>query len=124
MAVRTSDFRRLATRLPEATEGSHMGHPDFRVRNKVFASLGMPDSGWGMVKLTPEQQEMLTGAEPHIFRPAAGAWGRRGSTYVRLSAIDLTTLKRALAMAWCNAGPRRGVNGKSKPVGTRSRRLR
>ena len=45
--------------LPEATEGAHMGHPDFRVRNKIFASLGVPDKAWGMVKLTPEQQEML-----------------------------------------------------------------
>ena len=34
-----ADFRRTALRLPEATEGAHMGHPDFRVRNKIFASL-------------------------------------------------------------------------------------
>jgi hypothetical protein len=35
-------FRRLALSLPEAAEGAHMGHPDFRVRNKIFASLGVP----------------------------------------------------------------------------------
>ena len=28
--------------MPEATEGAHMGHPDFRVRGKIFATLGYP----------------------------------------------------------------------------------
>ena len=32
-------FQRLALSMPEASEGSHMGHPDFRVRGKVFATL-------------------------------------------------------------------------------------
>ena len=90
------DFRRIALSLPEATEGAHMGHPDFRVRNKIFASLGVPDAAWGMVKLTPEQQEILMAAEPAAFKPAAGAWGRRGSTHVRLAAVDRTTLRSAL----------------------------
>ncbi len=101
------DFRRMALSLPEATEGAHGGHPDFRVANKVFASLGVPDESWGMVKLTPEQQEVLLEAEPKIFAPAAGAWGRRGYTHVRLAAIDRTTLLSALTMAWRNTAPKR-----------------
>jgi hypothetical protein len=32
-------FCRLALGLPQTTEGSHMGHADFRVRSKVFAAL-------------------------------------------------------------------------------------
>jgi hypothetical protein len=99
-------FRRAALSLPEATEGAHMGHPDFRVRNKIFASLGVPDAAWGMVKLTPEQQEILIAAEPAAFKPAAGAWGRRGSTHVRLAAVDRTTLRSALTMAWRNTAPK------------------
>jgi hypothetical protein len=39
-------FRRLALSLPEAAEIGHMGHPDFRVRGKIFATLGYPDDGW------------------------------------------------------------------------------
>jgi hypothetical protein len=100
------DFRRIAASLPEASEGAHMGHPDFRVRKKIFASLGVPDEAWGMVKLTPEQQEMLIAAEPAAFEPAAGAWGRRGSTHVRLAAVDRTTLQSALGMAWRNVAPK------------------
>ena len=98
--VTIPDFRRAALSLPEATEGAHMGHPDFRVRNKIFAALGVPDAAWGMVKLTPEQQDMLMAAEPAAFKPAAGAWGRRGSTHVQLAAVDRTTLRSALTMAW------------------------
>ena len=45
------EFRRLALSLPEAAEASHMDHPDFRVRGKIFATLGYPADGWGMVKL-------------------------------------------------------------------------
>ena len=101
------DFQRMALSLPEATQGAHGGHPDFRVGNKVFASLGVPDESWGMVKLTPEQQEVLLEAEPKTFAPAAGAWGRRGYTHLRLAAIDRTTLLSALTMAWRNAAPKR-----------------
>ena len=106
MPVTSATFRRLALSLPEATEGSHMGHPDFRVRNKIFASLGVPDNGWGSLKLTPEQQAVLLAAEPAVFKPAAGAWGRRGSTLVSLAAVDAATLGSALGMAWRNTAPK------------------
>ena len=49
-----------------------------------------------MVKLTPEQQSMLVEAEPEIFRPVPGGWGRQGYTNVRLAKADATTLKSAL----------------------------
>ncbi len=106
MAVSVASFRRMALGLPEATEGSHMGHPDFRVRNKVFASVGSGDPDWATVKLTPEQQEVLLGAEPAVFKPVAGAWGRRGWTHVRLGGVDGPTLESALAMAWRNTAPK------------------
>lgn len=106
MPVTVATFRRLALSLPEASEGAHMGHADFRVRNKIFATLGSPDPGWGMVKLTPEQQQILVEAEPAMFKPAAGAWGRGGSTNVRLAAVDAATLESALGMAWRNTAPK------------------
>ncbi len=40
--VTDAAFRKLALSLPEAVEKGHMGHPDFRVRNKIFATL-QPD---------------------------------------------------------------------------------
>ena len=106
MPVTPATFRRIALSLPEASEAAHMGHPDFRVRNKIFASLATPDGDWGTVKLTPEQQDVLLAAEPATFKPAAGAWGRRGSTLVSLAAVNAATLGSALGLAWRNTAPR------------------
>jgi hypothetical protein len=37
---------------------------------------------------------------PDTFRPAAGAWGRQGSTLVRLTKAKPQVLTCALEMAW------------------------
>ncbi len=86
-----------------------MDHPDFRVGGKVFATLGYPERGWAMVKLAPEQQHNFVEAYPAVFVPAAGTWGRRGATTVRLKAAHQTVVRRALAEAWRNTAPKRVV---------------
>jgi hypothetical protein len=100
------EFRCLALSFPEASEGAHMSHPDFRVRGKIFATLG-PDEDWGMVKLTADQQAYYVRAEPDVFRPASGAWGRRGCTIVRLRDAQELTVRQALSAAWRNTAPKR-----------------
>src|ERR1700730_4718815 len=106
--VTAEQFRRLALSFPEALESSHMNHPDFRVRGgKIFATLAYPDTKWGMVKLTPEQQEEFVRAEPEVFEPVTGAWGRGGATSVRLRAATKKILEPAMAAAWCNAAPKK-----------------
>ncbi len=97
-----AQFRRLALSLPETVESSHFSHPDFRVRNRVFATLGYPDPRYGMVRLTPEEQKELVRAAPESFRPAAGAWGRSGSTIVLLSAIMWRPFVPSSRHAWEN----------------------
>ena len=101
--MNADDMRRLALQMPEAEQKSHFGKPDFRVRNHIFASL--PDANTAVVKLTHEQQEMLTGAEPAIFAAVPGGWGRQGWTRVVLAAADELTLKSALVTAWRNVAP-------------------
>jgi hypothetical protein len=105
--VTANDFRRLALALPETTEKAHMEHPDFRVRGKIFATLGYPAKGWGMVKLTPEQQHYFSKADPAAFVPVNGAWGRGGATSVHLKTVSKETLVRAINAAWRNTAPRR-----------------
>jgi hypothetical protein len=97
-------FRSLALEMPEASESSHMRHPDFRVRGKIFATLG-PDESWGMVKLTAEQQAEFMRAEPKTFRPAAGAWGRAGCTLVTFKGARRQTVRQAVIEAWRNNAP-------------------
>ncbi len=100
-----NDFRNIALSLPETEERSHMGHPDFRVAGKIFATLGYPEDGWGMVKLTPIEQEMFIKSQPTVFNPCTGAWGRRGATNVRLEGARKPTLRRALLAAWRLVAP-------------------
>jgi hypothetical protein len=99
-------FRRLALRLPETEESAHMGHPDFRVRGKIFATLGYPGAGWAMVKLSAEEQAAFVAMQPHVFMPAKGAWGRAGSTLVVLRKATKGAVQAALAAAWESAAPR------------------
>lgn len=103
LAMQADDFRNIALALPEAEEKSHFGKPDFRVRNRIFATL--PDTGCAVLKLTPEEQSVLTAAEPAIFRPVKGGWGRQGWTDLDLAAADGPTLRSACWMAWRNAAP-------------------
>jgi hypothetical protein len=85
-----------------------MGHPDFRVRGKIFATLG-PDEDWGMVKLTADQQASFIYTEPDVYQPASGAWGRRGCTIVRLCDANESSVRQALTVAWRNTAPKRLV---------------
>lgn len=100
------DFRRIALSLPGAVESSHMGTVDFRA-GRIFATMGYPDAAFGMVKLTPERQEMLVSAEPAIFEPVKGGWGAKGATLLRLAVCDEATATGALTAAW------RGVASKA-----------
>src|SRR5438270_9350199 len=102
-----AEFRRIALSMPEASEGAHMKHPDFRVGGKIFATLGYPDADHGMVVLPPEEQERFVKSDSVAFAPAKGGWGRRGSTTVHLEAVDVPTLRRAIEIAWRQRAPKR-----------------
>lgn len=103
-------FRSIALGLPDAIESSHMGHPDFRVRGKIFATLGWPDRAWGVVKLTHEEQAMFVKAKPAAFEPVPGGWGRRGSTKVLLKAVGDVMLRSAMTAAWRRTAPKKLVS--------------
>jgi hypothetical protein len=100
--MRSDDFRRLALALDGASEGAHMGHPDFRVNNRIFATL-RSDERFGVVMLTPEQQRECLTRHSQMFTPEAGAWGRAGSTRVHLAAAEEEAVGDALTLAWQNA---------------------
>lgn len=115
MPLTIDGFRRLALSLPEVVEDEHMGHPDFRVRGRIFATLGFPDAEWGMVKLTPEQQDAFVDSAPKVFRPVKGGWGRGGATNVRLGAASERTLRPALETAWSNVVESRRSRRRPRP---------
>lgn len=105
--MQPDEFRRIALSLPEAFEGAHMGHADFRVGGKIFATLGYPGERHGMVVIPPDEQARFVEEAPTTFAPAAGAWGKRGSTVVNLEMVKRAVLHRAMVMAWRKTAPKR-----------------
>jgi hypothetical protein len=96
----STQFRRIALGMAGAVERSHMDHPDFRAANgRIFATL-TEDERRGMAALTPDQQAEFIRRAPNVFVPAAGAWGRGGSTMIVLANADEEIVGEAVTLAW------------------------
>jgi hypothetical protein len=118
--MRADDFRRIALSMEGAVEGAHMGHPDFRVNNRIFATLHH-DREFAMVALTPDQQAQFLQTDSDAFVPESGAWGLAGATKVRLAAVREETLGEAVTLAWRNILSK---SASSRPARTRSMKPR
>jgi hypothetical protein len=110
------EFRAIALSLPDTVESSHFKHPDFRVYGKIFATLGYPSREWGVVALTPEEQALFSQAEPDVFVPVNGGWGRAGSTKVLLRLARKRSVRAALRAAWRNRAPKDQPPPEKKPA--------
>jgi hypothetical protein len=125
-----ADFRRIALSLDGAQESSHMGNPDFRVGNRIFATLAAAKQGYGNLMFAPEQQAAFVEELPKVFIPVKGGWGLGGATHVVLALANEDVLRGALQAAWKlrldkNAQfNKKSANKKSpprpKPLGTKS----
>jgi hypothetical protein len=102
-----NQFRKVALAFPEATESAHNGHPDFRVRGKIFATLGFPDDSCAVVMLGPEDQQFFIKQYTGMFTPVRGSWGQSGSTVINLPAARVAPVRAALEIAWSRRAPKR-----------------
>jgi hypothetical protein len=112
--MNSDDFRRIALGMKDAIESAHMGHPDFRINGKIFATLH-GDLQTGMVKLTPEQQRRFVHEEPAVFVPEKGSWGLQGCTAVRLETAREEAVGEALTLASHNVAERAQGVKKKRP---------
>ncbi|MFT4183673.1 MAG: MmcQ/YjbR family DNA-binding protein [Rhizobium sp.] len=94
----------FALSLPDATESSHFGNRDFRVRGKIYLTLPNPD--FCVVKLTPDQQQMALATTPDHVLAVPGGWGARGWTRLSHSGADEATICALVRQAWRNVAPR------------------
>jgi len=105
--VTPADFRRIALSLPDACEASHMAHPDFRVGGRIFATLGYPSNRFGVVMLSPRDQDLMIRDHPAIFARVKGSWGAAGATTVLLLQARKRQVSIALEVAWRKRAPKR-----------------
>jgi hypothetical protein len=96
-----------------------MGHPDFRVNGRIFATLN-DDETRGMVVLTPDQQKRFVRENPSVFQSESGAWGRSGCTRVHLALVDEETLGEAVTLAWQNGVAKGPSRPREKRAATRA----
>ena len=119
-----ADFRRLALSFPSVEENAHMGHPDFRVGGKIFATLAYPDARFGTVMVSPQDQDLLIRDHPKAFIPVSGAWGHAGSTSVLLRLAPRRAVAAALEAAWRRRAPKKLAEQVMIDRGSQSKRFR
>ena len=99
-------FRKLALALPEAEEQDHRGHPSFRVREKIFATL-WPDEHRAALKLRIEDQSDLVSSKPQAI--SLNAWSKQGWTNIDLAHITQPECRELLEEAWRIVAPKKLV---------------
>jgi hypothetical protein len=95
------DFRRIALSLEGTTAAPHFERTAFKVR-RIYATLA-PDGKSANLMLTPDEQALKCEVAPDAFCRIPNAWGARGATIVKLSAVTVTELHAALGTAWRHA---------------------
>ena len=97
-----ADVRRMALALPGVHEGSHMGHADLRVGDKIFASLPNDPGTVRYMKIAPANLDVLENSDPETFR---NVWGGRW-VGVALATVSRDTLRELLEDAWRMTAPK------------------
>ena len=95
--------RKFALACPDAVEGAHMGHPDFRVGGKIFMTLWPADKR-AVVKLPLADQQALVQMDPEAF--SLGGWAHQGWTSVQLARVNAAQLRVLADAAWRNVAPK------------------
>lgn len=98
--------RRLALVLPEAEEREHWGHPSFRVRNKIFATM-REDERRAVLKLSQADQMAVVSLTPETF--STGPWSHQGWTFVNLKSVRQGEFEQLLIQAWRQVAPKRVI---------------
>jgi hypothetical protein len=95
-----------------------MGHPDFRLNEQIFATLSAQEQGYGVLKLTLDQQQSFITELPEVFSPVHGGWGRMGMTLINLQTAESAVMKGALETAYRNLQQKQSTRKTSRKAKT------
>jgi hypothetical protein len=104
--ITIAQTRRIFLEQPESEEKSHMGHPDFRVANKIFATL-WPDRKVAVVRLSIADQTGALQMNPEAL--TLKYWGKSPYLEVDLERANAALLRALAKAAWRNIAPKRLV---------------
>ena len=98
MSVSPARVRELVLALADTAEGSHHGHPDFRVKKGIFATLSEHEDR-AAVRLTHLEARALAERSPEVYRLVSDR-EPIGWVSVLLAEADETELGDLLEEAW------------------------
>ncbi len=96
--------RRIFLEQPGAEEKSHMAHPDFRVQNKIFATL-WPDRNVAVVMLSAADITAAAQMNPEAL--TLKHWGKKPYLEVDLARANVALLRALARAAWRNRAPKK-----------------
>jgi hypothetical protein len=97
--------RKIALSMPEAVEGEHMDHPDFRVRKKIFATL-WPRESRAVVFTDSSSHSDLIKAYPGCF--SLNGWSEKyGALNVHLERVSDEQFRDLVINSWCRKAPKK-----------------
>jgi hypothetical protein len=98
MSITAQRVREMVAGLADAREGAHHGHPDFRLNNKIFATLTEAEDR-AALRLTSIEARALAERTPTVFRLVSD---REPVTWVSvlLAGADESEFSDLLDEAW------------------------
>ena len=96
--MNAADVRQIVAQFPGSEEGAHHGHPDFRVRKKIFATLSEKEDR-AALRLTHLEARELARAHPQMVRLVSDR-EPYGWVSVLLEAFDADAFADLLEEAW------------------------
>jgi|SRR5579871_1852488 len=90
--------RELVSELPNSAEGAHHGHPDFRVKKRIFATLSESEDR-AALRLTNVEARALAERQPDVFRLVSDR-APVGWVSVLLAGVDEAEFGDLLEAAW------------------------
>jgi hypothetical protein len=102
--ITDQDVRRIALSLPGAEEKSHVGRPDFRINNRIFATLRRSQN-YAVVKLSVADQSAVVAMDPETF--AVNSWSHPGWTNISMKHIAKVEFRKVIQAAWRNVAPKK-----------------
>jgi hypothetical protein len=99
--------RQLALSLPETSERETWGEATFRVKEKIFVTIG-PDGKAAGVKASKEDQQHLVKSDPETFS-VSHYTGRFGWVTVQLARVAREEMRNLIINAWRRTAPKKTV---------------
>jgi len=103
--VSISAAREIALSFDEAMEQPHFEKTSFRVRKKIFATLDFKLHQM-VFKFSEVDQSVFCEYDPSVIYPVAGAWGKKGWTFVELKKVPKKLFLDAITTSYCQVAPK------------------